>query len=316
MTQAAQSGLRDLLAHQPFLRFWLARLAGILANQMLMVAVAWHMYELTGSAWDLGLVGLFQFVPALIFTLPAGHIVDRFHKVHIYAACMLVQTAVASSLVWGTHIDAVNREWVLLISVVLGVVRSFQMPTQQALAPLLVPAEILPRALAFSSGGMQMAIIGGPALGSPYYARHGAADGTVLAIGDDTAGARMLIPTDGTGKVRLYFPSIKGSVVAGAWSIQLYMFAGSATVTDAELFVEGQGRDARGDDGLGAQIWSWAVVADPNLFGAGADLGEAYAAVQRLTYARSNGYLVRRSATALAAIPDDPAAIPDMAVTG
>lgn len=153
-------------------------------------------------------------------------------------------------------------------------------------------------------------------LASPYYALHGAADGTVLAIGDDTDGARMLIPTDGTGKVRLYFPSIKGSVVAGAWSIQLYMFAGSATVTDAELFVEGQGRDARGDDGLGAQIWSWAVVADPNKFGAGADLGEAYAAVQRLTYARSNGYLVRRSATALAAIPDDPAAIPDMAVTG
>ncbi|MEY4447336.1 MAG: Enterobactin exporter EntS [Pseudomonadota bacterium] len=172
MTQAAQSGLRDLLAHQPFLRFWLARLAGILANQMLMVAVAWHMYELTGSAWDLGLVGLFQFVPALIFTLPAGHIVDRFHKVHIYAACMLVQTAVASSLVWGTHIDAVNREWVLLISVVLGVVRSFQMPTQQALTPHLVPAHLLQRAVALSSTGVQTAVISGPALGGVLYAWH------------------------------------------------------------------------------------------------------------------------------------------------
>ena len=172
MTQAAQSDLRDLLAHQPFLRFWLARLAGILANQMLMVAVAWHMYELTGSAWDLGLVGLFQFVPALIFTLPAGHIVDRFHKVHLYAACMLVQTAVASSLVWGTHIDAVNREWVLLISVVLGVVRSFQMPTQQALTPHLVPAHLLQRAVALSSTGVQTAVISGPALGGVLYAWH------------------------------------------------------------------------------------------------------------------------------------------------
>jgi MFS family permease len=139
---------------------------------MLMVAVAWHMYELTGSAWDLGLVGLFQFVPALIFTLPAGHIVDRFHKVHIYAACMLVQTAVASSLVWGTHIDAVNREWVLLISVVLGVVRSFQMPTQQALTPHLVPAHLLQRAVALSSTGVQTAVISGPALGGVLYAWH------------------------------------------------------------------------------------------------------------------------------------------------
>ena len=54
MNTAAQSSLRDLLSHQPFLRFWLARLAGILATQMLMVALAWHMYEITGSAWDLG----------------------------------------------------------------------------------------------------------------------------------------------------------------------------------------------------------------------------------------------------------------------
>ena len=45
------------------MRFWLARLAGVTANQMLMVAVAWHMYDITSSAWDLGLVGLFQFVP-------------------------------------------------------------------------------------------------------------------------------------------------------------------------------------------------------------------------------------------------------------
>jgi hypothetical protein len=51
------------------MRFWFARLAGMSANQMLMVAVAWHMYDITSSAWDLGLVGLFQFVPALVLML-------------------------------------------------------------------------------------------------------------------------------------------------------------------------------------------------------------------------------------------------------
>lgn len=154
------------------MRFWLARLAGILANQMLMVALAWHMYEITGSAWDLGLVGLFQFVPSLIMTLPAGHIVDRLNKVQIYSVCMLVQAAVASLLVFGTHTDAVTREWVFFVSAVLGVVRSFQMPTQQALTPHLVPSHLLQRAVAMSSTGVQAAVVGGPALGGILYALH------------------------------------------------------------------------------------------------------------------------------------------------
>ena len=56
------TSLSQLFVQRPFIRLWLARLAGVSANQMLMVAVAWHMYDITSSAWDLGLVGLFQFV--------------------------------------------------------------------------------------------------------------------------------------------------------------------------------------------------------------------------------------------------------------
>ena len=52
-----KNSLSNLFAQRPFVRFWLARLAGVTANQMLMVALAWHMYDITGSAWDLGLVG-------------------------------------------------------------------------------------------------------------------------------------------------------------------------------------------------------------------------------------------------------------------
>ena len=55
----------------------------------------WHMYELTGSAWDLGLVGLYQFVPALLLALLAGHVVDRHHRGRIVAACFAVQALVA-----------------------------------------------------------------------------------------------------------------------------------------------------------------------------------------------------------------------------
>jgi MFS family permease len=76
----------DLTRQRSFMRVWFARLAGTTGNQMLMVAVGWQMYELTGSAWDLGLVGLFQFVPALLLTLVAGHVADRVHRGRIVAA--------------------------------------------------------------------------------------------------------------------------------------------------------------------------------------------------------------------------------------
>jgi MFS family permease len=164
---------KDLTRQRAFMRMWFARLFATTGNQMLMVAVGWQMYELTGSAWDLGLVGLYQFVPALLLTLVAGHVVDRWHRGRIVAACLFLQAAVALILVaatqgWGVPGSAAgwaSRELLLALSVLLGVARAFQMPAQQALMPTLVPLPMLPRAMAFSAAGMQAAVIGGPALG-------------------------------------------------------------------------------------------------------------------------------------------------------
>ena len=158
-----------LLAQQPFVRFWLARLAGVTANQMLMVAVAWHIYDLTSSAWDLGLVGLFQFVPALLMALPAGHVADRLHRGRIFALCVLTQAMVALLLMWAAQDGFATRELIFAISVVLGLARAFQMPAQQALTPSLVPPALLQRAIALSATGIQIAVIGGPALGGALY---------------------------------------------------------------------------------------------------------------------------------------------------
>ena len=175
------------------MRMWFARLFGATGNQMLLVAVGWQMYELTGSAWDLGLVGLYQFLPALLLTLVAGHVADRVHRGRIVAACLVAQALVALLLVAATHgfhgfaefekivgtggpggvpgagiaawAPFISRGLLLGASVVLGACRAFQMPAQQALTPLLVPAAMLPRATAFSAAGIQTAVIGGPALG-------------------------------------------------------------------------------------------------------------------------------------------------------
>ena len=162
--------LEELIRQRAFMRMWFARLSGTTGAQMLMVAVGWQMYELTTSAWDLGLVGLYQFVPSLLFTLLAGHVADRMHRGRIIATCLVAQASVALILVaatqgWGSPAAWTTRELLLGLSVLLGISRSFQMPAQQALTPMLVPASLLPRAMAFSSAGMQAAVIGGPALG-------------------------------------------------------------------------------------------------------------------------------------------------------
>ncbi len=159
-----------LVRQRAYMRMWCARLFGATANQMLLVAVGWQMYDLTGSAWDLGLVGLYQFLPALLLTLLAGHVADRVHRARIVAVCLVAQTGVALTLVaatsgWQMANPWVSRDVLLWISVLLGAARAFQMPAQQALTPLLVPAHLLARATAFSSAGIQAAVIGGPALG-------------------------------------------------------------------------------------------------------------------------------------------------------
>ncbi len=167
---ATAPNFSDLTRVRPFMQLWVARLFGTAASQMLLVAIGWHMYDLTGSAWDLGLVGLYQFVPALVLALYAGHVVDRHHRGRIVAACFAVQGVVGLALLMAHELHHDSRALLLGLSVVLGAVRAFQMPAQQSLTPMLVPPLMLPRAMAFSSAGMQGAIIGGPALGGLLFA--------------------------------------------------------------------------------------------------------------------------------------------------
>jgi len=159
-----------LAPHRSFLRFLSARVASTTAQQMLMVALGWQMYELTSSAWDLGLVGFAQFVPALALALVAGHVIDRYPRHRIVAACLILQTLVALSIGTAALAGVASREWILGLSILLGAAKAFQMPAQQALTPQLVAVEVLPRALAFSSGSAQAAIIAGPAIGGFVYA--------------------------------------------------------------------------------------------------------------------------------------------------
>ncbi len=111
-----------LRPHRDFLRFWWARLAGTCASQMLMVAVGWQMYDLTGSAWDLGLVGLLQFLPALALVLVTGDVADRTHRARLAALCVGAQAGVALVLALSPWAALPQRELLLALSVVLGAI--------------------------------------------------------------------------------------------------------------------------------------------------------------------------------------------------
>ncbi len=137
-----------------------------------MVALAWQMYDLTGSAWDLGLVGLYQFCPALVLTLWAGHVADRLPREKIVTVCWAIQSLVVLVIILAITQNALSRSFLLGVSLVLGVVRAFQNPAQQALLPSLVETQVLTRAMALNSMGYQASVVAGPALGGVLYAVH------------------------------------------------------------------------------------------------------------------------------------------------
>ena len=159
-----------LRRHRPFAFYWLARVASTVALQMQAVAVAWQMYELTSNPLDLGLVGLFQFIPAALLVLVAGHVADRYDRRLVVRGCQFVAGVAAATLAAGTAWGWLTREAILGIVLVIGAARTFETTTMQTLVPAVVPLPLLARATAASSSATQLAVIAGPALGGLLYA--------------------------------------------------------------------------------------------------------------------------------------------------
>jgi MFS family permease len=155
----------SILKHRQFAQFFLSRILGSLANQMQTVAVSWQVYEMTGSALDLGLVGLAQFFPLVALMLVAGHVADRYDRKVVIAISQTVDGLAMGLLALGTWGGWLNRDVILAIVFLFGCARVFQQPTQQSLLPLVVPTGMLSRAIAVSSSSNQIATIVGPAIG-------------------------------------------------------------------------------------------------------------------------------------------------------
>jgi len=159
----------SLTRHPSFVLFWCARTFTNGAYMMQGVAVGWQIYELTNDPFDLGLVGLAQFVPLVGFSLIIGKVADLFDRRLVVASCQLTKAVAALALAIGTARGALSRDAMLAILFVSGTARAFEIPTIHALLPGIVPARLLPRAIAASASAQQTAVICGPSLGGLLY---------------------------------------------------------------------------------------------------------------------------------------------------
>ncbi|MDD3650676.1 MFS transporter [Immundisolibacter sp.] len=160
----------------PFRHYWLARLCTAAGFQMQAVVVGWHVYQLTGAALDLGLVGLFTFLPRLLLTPLAGHAADHYPRRAVALLAQSVQGAAVLGLALLSLSGHDSRQAVFVLAALCGAARTFEMPATQALLPGIVPGALFPRAVAASASAVQAATLAAPAIA-----------GVVLGLGTTTA---------------------------------------------------------------------------------------------------------------------------------
>ncbi|AHK42663.1 MFS transporter [Ensifer sp. T173] len=155
--------------HVGYRRYFFSRFLAYFAIQIISVAVGWQIYDLTRDPFDLGLIGLFQFLPSLVLILVTGSVADRYNRRMIMGICMAVSTLCAVALLTLTVTGLFSPWPVYAILVVFGIERAFLAPASQSLAPNLVPPEDLPNAIAWNSTSWQTAMIVGPVAGGLIY---------------------------------------------------------------------------------------------------------------------------------------------------
>jgi MFS family permease len=159
-----------LLSQRSFVLFLLSRSLSRFSSQIGAVAIGWQVYDLTGRAFDLGMVGLVQFLPTALLVFVAGHAADRYERKKVMQACQVAEALTALFLGWGSYAGWLTELHIFMATFVIGIAGAFESPATAALLPLIAPAGSLQRATAISSGSAQVATITGPALGGLAYA--------------------------------------------------------------------------------------------------------------------------------------------------
>jgi MFS family permease len=163
-------GSSVLLRHPPFLFYVASRSFSRFSSQIAAVAVGWQIYDLTGSAFQLGMVGLVQFLPMLLLVFAGGHAADRYDRRRVVQLCQIAQGLAAAYLAWGSFAGWITVPEIFAAVAVFGAATAFESPAGAALLPGVAPEGTMQKATALTTGIYQLATIGGPALGGVAFA--------------------------------------------------------------------------------------------------------------------------------------------------
>ena len=155
--------------HRSYTQFFFARFLAAFAIQIISVAVGWQMYEVTRSAFLLGMIGLVQFLPSLLLILVTGSVTDRYSRRSIVSICLAISAFCAAALLLLTVTGTFAPVPVFVILVIFGIERAFMGPAVQSLSPNLVPEKDLANSFAWNASSWQTASIVGPMTGGLLY---------------------------------------------------------------------------------------------------------------------------------------------------
>lgn len=163
------------LRHRDFRLLWMGQIVSVTGSQMQFVAINWHVYLLTKSAFALGLVGLFRGIPIILCSLAGGVVADAIDRKKLMIVTQLVMLSSAALLTIST-IAGVQSVWpIYILSSFASAASAFDVPARQALMPTLVPAEDFPNAVSLGILVFHVATIGGPAIAGFMLAESGPA---------------------------------------------------------------------------------------------------------------------------------------------
>lgn len=170
-------------SHRRFLLYWLARFFATFAVQIVAVAVAWQVYDLTRNPRDLGIIGLVQFLPLLLLVLVTGSVADRFGRRRVMSLAIALEVASTGAILYFSWRGLQGPLPVFVALVVLAVARAFFGPASQALVVNLVPKADFANAVTWNSSAWQTATIVGPVAGGLLYGIEAeAAYGTAMLL--------------------------------------------------------------------------------------------------------------------------------------
>lgn len=156
--------------NRDFAFFSVGRFLSTVAMMVQSVAIGWQIYDLERTPLALGLVGLCQFLPMFLLTLPAGEISDRFNQRRVLSISFVVLGLCSALFLVLNAFHITNAIYYYAVLVLFGAGRGFSAPAGQSLLAFLVPQEKLSRAIALNSSVFTVAVIAGPALGGFLYA--------------------------------------------------------------------------------------------------------------------------------------------------